>query len=67
LTRIESSAFSRSSLRSIIIPRHVQFIDGSAFQGVVMRSIEIGDGNPVLGMCGDLLWTFDRRNESFPE
>jgi hypothetical protein len=34
LTRIESEAFSNSGLQSIVIPRSVRFIDGSAFCGV---------------------------------
>jgi hypothetical protein len=36
LRRIESSAFSRSSLESLILPRHVHCMEGSAFEDVVM-------------------------------
>jgi hypothetical protein len=39
LTRIESCAFYKSSLQSIIIPRNVQFIDSSAFISVRLSSI----------------------------
>jgi hypothetical protein len=45
LTRIESFAFSGSSLQSIVIPRKVQFIDGSAFLNVTLSSISIESGN----------------------
>jgi hypothetical protein len=41
LKRIESSAFSHSSLQSIKIPRSVQFIDGSAFLGINLKAISI--------------------------
>jgi hypothetical protein len=40
LTRIESKAFSFSSLQSIVIPRSVPFIDGSAFLGVTWSEIK---------------------------
>jgi serine/threonine protein kinase len=45
LIRIESSAFSDSSLQSIEIPRSVQFIAGSAFACSKMNSISIENGN----------------------
>jgi hypothetical protein len=48
LTRIESFAFSSSSLQSILIPRNVQFIDGSAFCDVNVSSITIISGNNTL-------------------
>jgi hypothetical protein len=48
LTRIESFAFSSSSLQSILIPRNVQFIDGSAFIGVTLSSISIESGNEIF-------------------
>jgi hypothetical protein len=48
LTRIESEAFSYSSLQSIVIPRNVRFIDGSAFIGVTLSSISIESGNDIF-------------------
>jgi hypothetical protein len=45
LARIESRAFSGSSLQSILIPRGVQFIDASAFRKVKLSSISIESGN----------------------
>jgi hypothetical protein len=41
LKRIESHAFSFSSLQFIEIPRNVRFIDGSAFLGVNLNSNSI--------------------------
>jgi hypothetical protein len=55
LTRIESSAFSYSSLQSIVIPRNVQFIDGSAFCNVPLSSISIESGNNTFIIQNDLL------------
>jgi hypothetical protein len=46
--RIESYAFSSSSLQSIVIPRNVQFIDGSAFNDVSISSISIESGNEIF-------------------
>jgi hypothetical protein len=48
LTRIESSAFSFSSIESIVIPRNVQFIDGSAFCNVNLSSITTESGNNTI-------------------
>jgi hypothetical protein len=48
LTRIESEAFSFSSLQSIVIPRNIQFIDGSAFIGVPLSSISLESGNTIF-------------------
>jgi hypothetical protein len=48
LKRIESKAFSFSSLQSIEIPRSVQFIDGSAFADVKLDSISIEAGNDIF-------------------
>jgi hypothetical protein len=48
LIRIESSAFSSSSLQSIEIPRSVQFINGSAFFGLCLNSITIESGNDIF-------------------
>jgi hypothetical protein len=45
LKRIESSAFSNSSLESIEIPRNVQFIDGSTFLKSNLKSISIETGH----------------------
>jgi hypothetical protein len=55
LTRIESGAFSRSSLQSILIPRNVQFIDGSAFMYVTLSSISIESGNEIFIIEKDFL------------
>jgi hypothetical protein len=41
LRRIESDAFFRSSLQSMVIPHTVQFIDSSAFINVISSSISI--------------------------
>jgi hypothetical protein len=48
LKRIELSAFSYSSLQSIVIPGSVQFIDGSAFEDTTLNSISIEAGNDVF-------------------
>jgi hypothetical protein len=48
LTRIESGAFACSSLKSIVIPRNVEFIDDSAFVGVELPSISIESGNEIF-------------------
>jgi hypothetical protein len=45
LTRIDSDAFSLSSLHSIIIPSNVQSIDGSAFSVVDLSNLLIESGN----------------------
>jgi hypothetical protein len=55
LTRIESEIFSDSSLQSIIIPRNVQFIDGSAFDSVTLSSISIESGNEIFVIENDFL------------
>jgi predicted metal-binding protein len=55
LTRIESHAFSYSSLESIVIPRNVQFIDGSAFRCVTLSSISIESGNEMFVIEKDFL------------
>jgi hypothetical protein len=44
LNRIESFAFAWSSLKSIEIPRKVQFIDGSAFIGIKQNYVSIESG-----------------------
>jgi hypothetical protein len=55
LTRIESESFSFSSLESIVIPRNVEFIDGSAFVGVTLSSIAIESGNEIFVIENDFL------------
>jgi antirestriction protein ArdC len=55
LTRIESEAFYQPSLQSIVIPRNVQFIDGSAFLGVNLSSISIESGNEIFVLEYDIL------------
>jgi hypothetical protein len=55
LIRIESSAFSKSLLKSIEIPRHVRFIDGSAFAGIESNSISIEAGHEQFSIENDFL------------
>jgi hypothetical protein len=55
LTWIESEAFSYSSLQSIVIPRNVRFIDGSAFLGVTFSSISIELGNKIFAIENDFI------------
>jgi hypothetical protein len=55
LTRIESEAFSYSSLQSIVIPRHVRFIDASAFLFVILSSISIKAVNDMFVVENGLL------------
>jgi hypothetical protein len=55
LTRIESSAFSSSSLRSILIPHSVRFLDGSAFDGVRLCSCSIKSENQQFVVYKDFL------------
>jgi hypothetical protein len=55
LTRIESIVFLSSSLQSIVIPRNVQFIDGSAFINVTLLSISIESGNEIFVIEHDFL------------
>jgi hypothetical protein len=55
LTRIESETFSDSSLQSILIPRNVQFIDGSAFISVTLSSISIESRNNIFVIENDFL------------
>jgi hypothetical protein len=50
LIRIESNAFSYSSIESIIIPRSVQFIDSSAFTPTKLSSISIENGNEIFSI-----------------
>jgi hypothetical protein len=49
LTRIKSEVFSYLSLQSIVIPRNVEFIDGSAFADVPISSISIESENAEIG------------------
>jgi uncharacterized protein YuzB (UPF0349 family) len=67
LRRIESFAFSSSSIKSIEIPRSVQFIDGSAFAGLSLSSLTLEPGNETFivenGFLIDILhhaliWSF---------
>jgi hypothetical protein len=55
LRRIESEAFSYSSLQSMIIPRNVQFIDVSAFIDVTLSSVSIESGNDIFIIENDIL------------
>jgi len=60
LKRIKSDAFSYCSLRSIVIPQHVQFINGSAFIGLNEISISIEDGNVSFVISKNFILSFDR-------
>jgi hypothetical protein len=55
LTRIESRAFSHSSLHWIVIPRSVRFIDGSAFDTMELSAISIENGNERFAIREALL------------
>jgi hypothetical protein len=55
LMRIESHAFSHSSLQSIVIPRSVRFIDGSAFDTMELSAISIENGNERFEIRGEML------------
>jgi hypothetical protein len=55
LIRIESEAFSFSSLKSVEIPRAVRFIDGSAFIGCDLYSISIEAGHDRFVIENDFL------------
>jgi hypothetical protein len=48
LRRIESKAFYKSSIQSIVIPRNVQFVDVFAFLGVTLSAISIESGNAIF-------------------
>jgi hypothetical protein len=55
LRRIGSEVFSFSSLQSIVIPRNVRFIDGSAFNNTTLSSISIESGNDTFVIEKDIL------------
>jgi hypothetical protein len=55
LTRIESQAFWYYSVQSIVIPRGVRLIDGSAFHNVKLSSISIENGNERFVIRANLL------------
>jgi hypothetical protein len=55
LTRIESRAFCQTSLKSITIPRHVQFIDGSAFPSIPHIAVSIEPSNPHFVVKSDFI------------
>jgi hypothetical protein len=55
LTRIESKAFSLSSVQSIILPRSVRFIDGFAFVATTITSISVETGNTIFEMVNEYL------------
>jgi hypothetical protein len=58
--RIESCAFSSSSLKSIVIPRSVTFIDGSAFSNLESLSLSIETENRTFCVDGDFLFDFSK-------
>jgi hypothetical protein len=55
LIRIEAKAFYKSSLQSIVIPRNVQFIDGSAFPNLPLSFISMEPGNEHFVIENDFL------------
>jgi hypothetical protein len=55
LERPQSQAFSLSALQSIVIPRTIEYINGSAFVDVVLVGIFIEFGNPVVALPESLL------------
>jgi hypothetical protein len=59
LRRIESYAFYNSSLPSIVIPRTVEIIDGSAFSYCEGLLISIEEGSEHLAVDGYFLQSFD--------
>jgi hypothetical protein len=60
LKLIESLAFSSSSLKLIVIPRSVTFIDGSAFSNLENFSLSIETGNARLCVECDFLFDFSK-------
>jgi hypothetical protein len=60
LRQIESLAFSSSSLRSIIIPRNVPFIDAAAFSNFDGFSLSIESGNTTFAVEGDFLFDISK-------
>jgi hypothetical protein len=60
LRRIESYAFSGSSLPSIVIPRTVEIVDGSAFSNCEGLLISIEERSEHLAVDRDFLQSFDR-------
>jgi hypothetical protein len=58
LRRIESYAVSASSLESIVIPRNVQFIEGSAFCSVKLLSCELESRNDRFVVANEFLIDF---------
>jgi hypothetical protein len=55
LGRIKSFAFADSSPHSIVTPRNVGFLDGSAFTDVILSSISIESGNEIVVIEDDFL------------
>jgi hypothetical protein len=55
LRRIESLAFSHSSLQSMVIPQSIEFIAGSAFSNVNISSLLIERGNERFVLDQDFL------------
>jgi hypothetical protein len=55
LTRIQSEIILFSSLQSILIPRNVRFIDGSAFIDVTLSSITIESANEIFVIENEFL------------
>jgi hypothetical protein len=55
LERIEESAFRGSGLQSIVIPRDVAFVDGSAFIRVSLDSVSVSGEGSQLVVCDSFL------------
>jgi hypothetical protein len=55
LTRIEKFCFGDCQLKSICIPRNVDFTDGSAFASCICQSITVDPHNPRFSMDQDFL------------
>jgi hypothetical protein len=60
LRRIESDAFSSSSLTFIVIPRTVEILDGSVFSGCERISISIEEGSEHFVVENFFFQSFDR-------
>jgi predicted DsbA family dithiol-disulfide isomerase len=61
LKRIESSAFSSSSLRSITLPRSVEWIDGSSFAGLDSLTILLESGHEHYSVDHQFLYSSQKR------
>jgi hypothetical protein len=60
LRRVESLAFSWSLLKSIVIPRGVTFIDGSAFLHLSDLSVSVEPGDSMFSVDDHFLFNFSQ-------